>query len=37
MGSRARLFRDKVKKSVSYDIDYYFNMADKNPANYVQP
>jgi len=24
-----------TRKAVRYNIDYYFNMADKNPAPYV--
>jgi hypothetical protein len=32
---RAKTFRATMKKSVSYDIDIYFDMADKAPANYV--
>ena len=33
--ARARRFRDAVKKAVSFDMDYYFDMADKSPSTYV--
>jgi hypothetical protein len=33
--ARAKRFRDAVKKASSFDMDYYFDMADKNPATYV--
>jgi hypothetical protein len=33
--SRAKQFRDTTRKSLTYDIDYFFDMADKNPATYV--
>lgn len=32
---RAQTFRAAMKKAVTYDIDYYFDMADKAPSNYV--
>ncbi|MBW1807380.1 MAG: HEAT repeat domain-containing protein [Deltaproteobacteria bacterium] len=31
---RARKFRQACKKVLSYDIDYYFDMVDKNPSTY---
>ena len=34
MTERAKNFRQKAKKAVSYDLDYYFNMVDKNPSLY---
>ena len=33
--SRAKQFRDTTRKSLTYDIDYFFDMADKNLATYV--
>lgn len=33
--SRARRFRAVTRKAVRYNIDYYFNMADKDPAAFV--
>jgi len=33
---RAKQFRESAKKSLSYDIDYYFDMVDKNPSIYSQ-
>lgn len=33
---RAQQFRDATRKSVPYDIDYYFDMTDRDPATYVQ-
>jgi HEAT repeat protein len=33
--ARAKRFRDATRKAVTYDIDYYFDMADKNPATYA--
>lgn len=35
LAKRAQAFRAAMKKSVTYDIDYYFDMADKNPSQYV--
>jgi hypothetical protein len=35
MAARARRFRDATKKSVSYDIGYYFDMVDRSPETYV--
>jgi HEAT repeat protein len=35
LAPRAKTFRATMKKSVTYDIDYYFDMADRTPANYV--
>jgi len=34
MPERAAKYRAKAKKAISYDIDYYFNMVDKNPSAY---
>lgn len=31
---RARAFRRACKNALSYDIDYYFDMVDKNPQTY---
>ena len=31
---RARRFREACRKRLTYDIDYYFNMVDKNPSQY---
>ena len=31
---RAAKYRAAVKKTASYDMDYYFNMVDQNPDNY---
>jgi hypothetical protein len=31
---RAAKFRAKAKKALPYDIDYYFNMVDKDPSAY---
>ncbi len=36
MTTRAKAFRDAVKKSVTWNNDLYFDMADKNPTNYLQ-
>jgi hypothetical protein len=33
--SRAKQFRDTTRKSLTYNIDYFFDMADRNPATYV--
>jgi hypothetical protein len=33
--ARATRFRDATRKAVSYNIDYYFDMADKDPASFV--
>ena len=33
--ARAKRFRATVRKSVTYDIDYYFDMADKDPSTFV--
>lgn len=35
MTARAKAFRAAMKKAVTYDIDVYFDMADKSPATYV--
>jgi hypothetical protein len=34
MPERAAKYRAKAKKTVTYDLDYYFDMVDKNPAVY---
>ncbi len=34
--ARAQRFRDATRKSLPYDIDYFFDMADRDPASYVQ-
>jgi hypothetical protein len=34
--ARAQQFRDATRKSLPYNIDYYFDMADGDPARYVQ-
>lgn len=34
MTERANKFRQKAKKAVSYDLDYYFKMVDENPSLY---
>ncbi len=34
MPQRAAKYRARAKKEVSYDLDYYFDMVDKNPAIY---
>lgn len=31
---RAKAFRAKCKKEITYDIDYYFKMVDEAPSNY---
>ena len=36
MTERATRFRQAAKKAASYDLDYYFNMVDKNPAQYTR-
>ncbi len=36
MTARAKQFREFMKTAVSYAIDQYFDMADKNPTNYLQ-
>ena len=33
--ARARAFRDVMKKAVTYNIEQYFDMADKHPDNYL--
>jgi hypothetical protein len=33
--ARAKAFRAQCKKVITYDIDYYFDMADKNPQQYL--
>ena len=35
LDQRARAFRTAMKKAVTYDIDLYFDMADKTPASFV--
>ena len=34
--ARAQQFRDATRKSLPYNIDYYFDMADRDPEKYVQ-
>ncbi len=34
---RAARYRTKVKKERTYDMDYYFDMVDKNPGQYEGP
>jgi HEAT repeat protein len=34
MPERAAKYRAKAKKAVTYNIDYYFDMVDKNPSVY---
>jgi hypothetical protein len=34
--ARAQQFREATRKSLPYDIDYFFDMADKDPVAYVQ-
>jgi hypothetical protein len=36
MPARAKRFRDAVKKAVMFDMDYFFDMADKNPSTFVR-
>ncbi|MBA2543620.1 MAG: HEAT repeat domain-containing protein [Deltaproteobacteria bacterium] len=36
MTARAKQFREFMKTAVSYAIDQYFDMADRNPTNYLQ-
>lgn len=33
--ARAKRFRDAVRKTTSFNMDYYFDMADKSPSTYV--
>lgn len=33
--ARAQQFREATRKSLPYDIDYFFDMADKDPATYL--
>lgn len=33
---RAKRYRDKAKKAASYDLDYYFQMVDKDPTQYTR-
>jgi hypothetical protein len=35
MNERAKQFRARCKKAITYDIDYYFDMADANPQQYL--
>ncbi|MEJ7596575.1 MAG: HEAT repeat domain-containing protein [Kofleriaceae bacterium] len=35
--ARAKKFRAAMKQTAGYDIDYYFNMADKDPGQYIAP
>lgn len=34
MPERAAKYRAKARKTVTYDLDYYFDMVDKNPSVY---
>jgi hypothetical protein len=34
MPERAAKYREKAKKAATYDLDYYFDMVDKNPSGY---
>ncbi len=34
MPERARAYREKMKKAVTYDIDLYFKRVDENPSGY---
>jgi hypothetical protein len=34
--ARAQQLREATRKSLTYDIDYFFDMADKDPQTYVQ-
>jgi hypothetical protein len=34
MTKRAKSFREKCRKRLTYDIDYYFKMVDENPNRY---
>ena len=34
MPERAAKYREKAKKAVTYDLDYFFDMVDKNPSVY---
>lgn len=36
LAKRAQTFRAAMKKAVTYDIDYYFDMADASPSTYVE-
>jgi len=31
---RAKAFRDHCRSTFTYDIDYFFKMAEKSPATY---
>jgi hypothetical protein len=33
--TRAQQLREAVRKSLPYDIDYFFDMADKDPEPYL--
>jgi hypothetical protein len=33
--ARAREFREATRKSLTYDIDYFFDMADRDPDTYL--
>lgn len=35
MLARAQQFREATRRSLPYDIDYFFDMADKDPAMYL--
>jgi len=34
MSERAAKYRAMAKKAVTYDMDYFFDMVDKNPSVY---
>jgi len=36
MTERAKAYREKAKKAVTYDLDYYFNMVDQSPSTYMR-
>ena len=37
MTERAKSFRDRSTKTVSYNLDYYFDQVDKSPATFQGP
>ena len=36
MTERAQKYREAAKKSVSYDLDYFFKQAEQNPSLYIR-
>ena len=36
LASRAKQFRDTTRQSLIYDIEYDFDVIDRNPATYVR-